>query len=195
MKEGIYMDANIIAIIQIVVTVIIAFITAYFTNLNERKKQTTVFFKQEGIKVQQEMLDFWCSILFSDYESGIKKYIDDNEKRIVRNNNLNSKAEITETMVIKEVQKDSYMYSSKITLKYIGDYMQEIFQNREKQRVMLQMFLVGKIISNMKYDFTGEKTTVMDLLRIKINDLDFKKKAKIYLCEIRYFFKVNYIRF
>ena len=89
MKEGIYMDANIIAIIQIVVTVIIAFITAYFTNLNERKKQTTVFFKQEGIKVQQEMLDFWCSILFSDYESGIKKYIDDNEKRIVRNNNLN----------------------------------------------------------------------------------------------------------
>ena len=195
MKEGIYMDANMIAIIQIVVTVIIAFITAYFTNLNERKKQTTVFFKQEGIKVQQEMLDFWCSILFSDYESGIKKYIDDNEKRIVRNNNLNSKAEITETMVIKEVQKDSYMYSSKITLKYIGDYMQEIFQNREKQRVMLQMFLVGKIISNMKYDFTGEKTTVMDLLRIKINDLDFKKKAKIYLCEIRYFFKVNHIRF
>lgn len=189
------MDANIIAIIQIVVTVIIAFITAYFTNLNERKKQTTVFFKQEGIKVQQEMLDFWCSILFSDYESGIKKYIDDNEKRIVRNNNLNSKAEITETMVIKEVQKDSYMYSSKITLKYIGDYMQEIFQNREKQRVMLQMFLVGKIISNMKYDFTGEKTTVMDLLRVKINDLDFKKKAKIYLCEIRYFFKVNHIRF
>lgn len=133
--------------------------------------------------------------MFSDYESGIKKYIDDNEKRIVRNNNLNSKVEITETMVIKEVQKDSYMYSSKITLKYIGDYMQEIFQNREKQRVMLQMFLVGKTISNMKYDFTGEKTTVMDLLRIKINDLDFKKKSKIYLCEIRHFFKVNHIRF
>ena len=132
MKEGIYMDANMIAIIQIVVTVMIAFITAYFTNLNERKKQTTVFFKQEGIKVQQEMLDFWCSILFSDYEIGIKKYIDDNEKRIVRNNNLNLKDEITETMVIKEVQKDSYMYSSKITLKYIGDYMQEIFQNSGK---------------------------------------------------------------
>ena len=47
----------------------------------------------------------------------------------------------------------------------------------------------------MKYDFTGEKTTVMDLLRIKINDLDFKKKAKIYLCEIRYFFRINHIRF
>lgn len=43
-RRYIYMDTNIIAIIQIAVTVIIAFITAYFTNLNERKKQTTVFF-------------------------------------------------------------------------------------------------------------------------------------------------------
>lgn len=101
---------------------------------------------------------------------------------------------ITETMVIKEVQKDSYMYSSKVTLKYIGEYMQEIFKKRKKQRIILQMFLVGKIISNMKYDFTGEKTTVMDLLKIKINDLDFKKKVKIYLCEIKYFFRPNYIR-
>lgn len=33
------MNANMIAIIQIVVTVIIAFITAYFTNLNERKNR------------------------------------------------------------------------------------------------------------------------------------------------------------
>ena len=185
------MDLNMEVIIQIIVSVIVAFFTAYFTNLNERKKQTTVFFKKEGIKVQQEILDFWCSILFNGYESGIKKYVTDNEERIVKNNNLNSIDKITETMVIKEIQKDSYMFSSKKTLKYIGDYMQEIFQKREKQRVMLQMFFVGKIISNMKYDFTGEKTTVMDLLKMKINDLDFKKKVQIYLFEIRDFFSIN----
>ena len=173
---------------------IIDFITEFFTNLNERKKQTTVFFKKEGIKVQEEMLDFWTSILFNDYKSSIKKYIEKNEKKIIKTNNLKSNNMITETMVIKEVQKDSYMYSSKVTLKYIGEYMQEIFKKRKKQRIILQMFLVGKIISNMKYDFTGEKTTVMDLLKIKINDLDFKKKVKIYLCEIKYFFRPNYIR-
>lgn len=188
------MEENMIAIIQIVVTVIIAFITAYFTNSNERKKQTTVFFKQEGIKVQEEILDFWSSILFNEYQSAIKKYIENNKKRIMETNNLESANMITETMVIKEVQKDSYMYSSKVTLKYIGEYMQEIFKNKEDQRIILQIFLVGKIISNMKYDFTGEKTTVMDLLKIKINDLNFKKKLEIYFYEIRYFFKVNYIR-
>lgn len=182
------MDANVIAIIQIVVTVIIAFITAYLTNLNERKKQTTVFFKQEGIKVQKEMLDFWCSILFDDYENTIKRYINNNKQEIMNANQLKDENKITETMAIKEVQKNSYMYSSKVTLKYIGNYMQEIFKHGEKQRTILQMFLVGKIISNMKYDFTGEKTTVMDLLKIRINDLDIKKKLKIYLYGIKYFF-------
>ena len=52
------MDGNIVTLIQIVVTIIIAFITAILTNSNERKKQTTVFFKQEGIKTQQEILNF-----------------------------------------------------------------------------------------------------------------------------------------
>lgn len=182
------MEANVIAIIQIIVTVVIAFITAYLTNSNERKKQTTVFFKQEGIKVQKEMLDFWCSILFDDYENTIKRYINNNKQEIMNANQLEDENKITEIMAIKEVQKNSYMYSSKLTLKYIGNYMQEIFKNGEKQRTILQMFLVGKIISNMKYDFTGEKTTVMDLLKIRINDLDIKKKLKIYLYEIKYFF-------
>lgn len=182
------MEANVIAIIQIIVTVVIAFITAYLTNSNERKKQTTVFFKQEGIKVQKEMLDFWCSILFDDYENTIKRYINNNKQEIMNANQLEDENKITEIMAIKEVQKNSYMYSSKLTLKYIGNYMQEIFKNGEKQRTILQMFLVGKIISNMKYDFTGEKTTVMDLLKIRINDLDIKKKLKIYLYGIKYFF-------
>lgn len=183
------MDANMISIIQIIVTVVIAFITAYFTNLNERKKQTTVFFKQEGIKIQKDMLDFWCSIMFDDYENTIKRYISNNSK-IMNTSQFKGRDKITDIMVIREVQKNSYMYSSKLTLKYIGRYMQEIFKNKEKKRTILQMFLVGKIISNMKYDFTGEKTTVMDLLEVKINDLDFKKKLEIYFYEIKYFLTI-----
>lgn len=188
------MEQNFIEILKLVITIIIAFITAFFTNKNERKKQTTVFFKQEGIKEQKEILDFWCSILFMDYESTIKRYIKDNTKRIMLENNINKPNEITDTMTIKLIQKDSYMYSSKLTLKYIGSYMQEIFKNTEKQNIIKQMFLVGKIISNMKYDFTGEKTSVMDLLKIKINDLDIHKKIKIYGYEIKYFFISSYIR-
>ena len=199
------MEQNFITILQIVVTIFIAFITAFLTNRNERNKQTTVFFKQEGIKEQKEILDFWCSILFIDYDATIKRYIKDNTKRIMSENDINKPNEITDTMAIKLIQKDSYMYSSKLTLKYIGNYMQEIFKNAGKPNGMAQTFLVGKIISNMKYDFTGEKTSVMDLLKLKINDLDIRKKLKIYDLDIRkklkiygyeikYFFISNYIR-
>lgn len=188
------MEQNFITILQIVVTIFIAFITAFLTNRNERNKQTTVFFKQEGIKEQKKILDFWCSILFMDYESTIKRYIKDNAERIMSENDINKPNEITDTMAIKLIQKDSYMYSSKLTLKYIGIYMQEIFKNVGKTNGITQTFLVGKIISNMKYDFTGEKTSVMDLLKIKINDLDIRKKLKIYGYEIKYFFISNYIR-
>ena len=188
------METNIITIIQILVTIIVAFITAFLTNSNERKKQTTVFFKQEGIKLQEEILSFWCSILFNDYKSAINKYIKNNAERIMKENNINESDEITEIMVIKVAQKDSYMYSSKLTIKYIGNYMQEIYK-KEEQEMMKQIYLVSKIIANMKYDFTGEKTSVMDLLKIKINDLDRKKKMKIYWYEIKYFFISNYVRF
>ena len=188
------MESNIITIIQILVTIIVAFITAFLTNSNERKKQTTVFFKQEGIKLQEEILSFWCSILFNDYKNAINKYIKNNAERIMKENNINESDEITEIMVIKVAQKDSYMYSSKLTIKYIGNYMQEIYK-KEEQEMMKQIYLVSKIIANMKYDFTGEKTSVMDLLKIKINDLDRKKKMKIYWYEIKYFFISNYVRF
>lgn len=103
------MDANVIAIIQIAVTVIIAFITAYLTNLNEIKKQTTIFFKREGIRVQKEMLDFWCSILFNNYEKTIKRYIN-NKQEIMNDNQLKDENKITETMAIKEVQKKLYVF-------------------------------------------------------------------------------------
>ena len=189
------MESNIITIIQILVTIIVAFITAFLTNSNERKKQTTVFFKQEGIKLQEEILSFWCSILFNDYKSAINKYIKNNAERIMKENNINESDEITEIMVIKVAQKDSYMYSSKLTIKYIGNYIQEIYKKEEEQEMMKQIYLVSKIIANMKYDFTGEKTSVMDLLKIKINDLDRKKKMTIYWYEIKYFFISNYVRF
>lgn len=185
------MGENEIKIIQIAVTVFVAFITAFLTNLNERKKQTTVFFKQEGIKSQKLVLDFWCSILFSDYEKTIKRYISNNEKRIIEENCINKSKEITDVMVVKLVQKDSYMYSSKSTIKYIGNYMQEIYKSSQKKNFMRQMFLVAKIISNMKYDFTGEKISVLNLLKIKINDLDYKKVLKIYWYQIQYKFFIK----
>ena len=61
-----------------------------------------------------------------DYELTIKRYIKDNAERIMSENDINKPNEITDTMAIKLIQKDSYMYSSKLTLKYIGISLKEI---------------------------------------------------------------------
>lgn len=47
------------------------------------------------------------------------------------------------------------------------------------------------VTKRMKYDFTGEKISPIDLLRIKIKDLDNKKiiLARYYL--IKYYIKEN----
>lgn len=178
-------DSNIIELIKILITVVIAFITASLTNKNERKKQATIFFKQEGIKQQQAILEFWCSILLMNYEDTIKKFKEANKERLITEYNLKNSQDITDTMAINLLQRDSYMYSSKLTVKYIAKYMQEVFKSDDskKSNITKQMYLVGKIISSMKNDFTGEKVKVLDLLKIKLNDLDWKKKVAIYYYE------------
>ena len=178
-------DSNIMELIKILITVIIAFITASLTNKNESKKQATIFFKQEGIKQQQAILESWCSILLMNYEDTIQKFKENNKERLIKEYNLKSNQEISDTMAINLLQRDSYMYSSKITVKYIGKYMQEVFNSDDskKSNMTKQMYLVSKIISSMKYDFTGEKVKVLDLIKIKINDLDCKKKIAIYYYE------------
>ena len=60
------------------------------------------------------MLDFWCSILFNDYENTMKKFIRENEQKIMADNNLKEVKEITDAMAIRIIHKNSYMYSSKI---------------------------------------------------------------------------------
>lgn len=41
------MEQNFIEMLKLVITILIAFITAFFTNKNERKKQTTVFLSKK----------------------------------------------------------------------------------------------------------------------------------------------------
>lgn len=124
---------------------------------------------------------------------------------------------IDDVTVLKVIHRESYIYSSKKTIKYIGHYMQYIFKNivsEDEEKEILeqrslkakkkylkekakspftQLFLISKIISNMKYDFTGEKMSSMDLLKLKINDLDTKKKIRICILNIKYFIMTNYI--
>ena len=51
-----------------------------------------------------------------------------------------------------------------------------------------------RVTKRMKYDFTGERLSELDLIRIRINDLNFKKIILVKYFIINYYLKENFIK-
>lgn len=54
---------------------------------------------------------------------------------------------------------------------------------------MQTLVVTLRVAKRMKYDFTGEKIDTLDLLKIRVNDLDIKKKIFARYFIIYYFIK------
>lgn len=187
-------NQNTISIIGFFVTIIVAFITSFLTTKSNQKKMTSEYFKKEGIKIQERLLEFWSGLLFFDLDTNIKNYIN-----IAK---LNKQLESTE--VIKIIQKESIQYSSKSTIKAIGTYQQYSYKNKKKRKLLLNengdirsvqnLIVPLRVTKRMKYDFTGERLSELDLIRIRINDLNFKKIILVKYFIIYYYLKENFIK-
>ena len=154
---------------------------------------TSEYFKKEGIKIQERLLEFWSGLLFFDLDTNIKNYIN-----IAK---LNNQLESTE--VIKIIQKESIQYSSKSTIKAIGTYQQYSYKKKKKRKLLLNengdirsvqnLIVPLRVTKRMKYDFTGERLSELDLIRIRINDLNFKKIILVKYFIINHYVKENFI--
>ena len=160
------------------ITIILAFITSFLTVKNNQRKTASEFFKKEGIKVQERLLDFWTGLLMNDLETNVDNYI--------KQANLKGKYNVQD--ITKIILKESMLYSSKSTIKAIGAYQQYIFKNKLEDKKSgfdetKTLVLPLRVTKRMKYDFTGERVSEIDLLKVRINDLNFKKilQARIYI--------------
>ena len=102
------------------ITIILAFITSFLTVKNNQRKTVSEFFKKEGIKVQERLLDFWTGLLMNDLETNVDNYI----------KQANLKGKYNAQDITKIILKESMLYSSKSTIKAIGTYQQYIFKNK-----------------------------------------------------------------
>lgn len=124
-----------------------------------------------------------------DFNTALNSYAD----------NAKLSKDISVEDLIKFMYKECVLYSSKATLKAIGTYQQYIYKNNKIDKniisnndtIIKNLILPLMVTKRMKYDFTGEKISPIDLLRIKIKDLDNKKiiLARYYL--IKYYIKEN----
>ena len=160
------------------ITIILAFITSFLTVKNNQRKTASEFFKKEGIKVQERLLDFWTGLLMNDLETNVDNYI--------KQANLKGKYNVQD--ITKIILKESMLYSSKSTIKAIGAYQQYIFKNKLEDKKSgfdetKTLVLPLRVTKRMKYDVTGERVSEIDVLKVRINDLNFKKilQARIYI--------------
>lgn len=191
------MTQNGIEILKLIVTISIAYITARITARNSRKNLTTQYFKEKGTEIQEKVLRFWCGLFMNNFKI-IESY-----REAFNDKNLNN-----DTDILINVQKESYVYCSSRTIKAIKEYQQYLYKSkdinieetknadegklkknkdgyfRSKIKFANQFILITRIISRMKYDFTGEKVDELDLIKIKIKDLNLITKilCRITLC-------------
>lgn len=181
---------NAIRVIGFFITIIVAFITSFLTTKSNQKKMTSEYFKKEGIKIQERLLEFWSGLLVFDFDTNIDNY----KKSAKLNKNLIGYD------VLKIIQKDSILYSSKSTIKAIGTYQQYVYKNKQiidknSDIKTIQSIIVPlRVAKRMKYDFTGEKLSELDLIKIRINDLNIKKIILAYCFIFYYYLKENLIR-
>ena len=187
---------NLVSIIGFCVTIIVVFLTSYLTTKSNQKKMVSESFKREGIKIQERLLEFWSGILCYDIEQCYSYY----KKNAKLSNN------ITNLEIIKLLHKDGIMYSSSSTIKAIGTYQQYSYKIAHRENkdyddssnifgVMESLIVPLRVLKRMKYDFTGEKVSELDLLRVKLNDWDFSKALVSYLIIIYYYFKERFFVF
>ncbi len=169
-------------------TWITAIITYKLTSKNDKSKLLSTQFKQQGIEKQKKLLELWTICAHYGYE----KFLEELKKEYNKNYNLDDTAEL-----LKLYTNDIVLYASKETMRLFATFMQNAYRSNKgkKVRMMQTIYVSFKIIACMKYDFTGEKIKTMDLIKIKVNDLDFKKKMELRFLEIYYSNIICCIRF
>lgn len=164
---------------------VVAIVTFLFTlNINKNKAITDTF-KKEGIIVQERLLDFWSNVFILGFEESL-----DNFKVKAK---LDKK--LSELDVFNYIKSESIRYSSKNTVKMMATYQQYIYKNSsleknditKKKDTMELIVLALRVVKSMKYDFTGEKISVMDFIKIHIKNLNWRKYLLIYFYLVFYY--------
>lgn len=187
---------NLISIIGFCVTIIVVFLTSFLTSKSNQKRMVSETFKNEGIKVQERLLEFWSNLLCGTLDDGYLCYTNKSE----------AYGKLKKEDIVNMVQKEGIMYSSKSTIKAIATYQQYTYKslkNAEEKKskkgnvfkTMETLIVPLRVLKRMKYDFTGEKVSEVDLLRIRLNDWNVFKWVISYYYIIYYYIKERIVFF
>lgn len=119
--------------------------------INSKELQIDNFYKQVNDKVIFSLYRDWLSILTDT----------DKNKKIDKEK-------------MKKMYENLIMYCSSKTIYYAGILQQYIFHkySTENEKDYVMILLYAHLIAEIKNDFTGHKIDPVDILKIRISDLD-----------------------
>lgn len=192
-------------VLGFIVTIFVAYFTARYTAANTKKSITTQIFKENGAEAQKKVLNFWSTLNFNNFniQDAYDKSINQSDK----------KSSMDSQQILLEVLKDSYVYCSPATIRAIRYYMQSVYRRNKNENKMKDnkknndetkfsktigfcrnYVLISRILSRMKYDFTGEKVDELDIIKIRITDLNLSVRIICRLMLWYYFIKERFIK-
>lgn len=187
-----------ISLLTIVSTIIIAYITAKTTAKNAKNNLTTQYFKEKGVETQEKILQFWCGLFVNNFDIQTSyNLLQENKKNYL----------FDDVEIIKNITKDSYIYSSSQTIRAIRMYTQYVYYHKDKSKNPIsnliylvknklkntQLLLIARIIVKMKYDFTGERVDVLDIIKIKVDDLKLLSRFLFRVEALYYWTKERFV--
>lgn len=130
-----------------------------FKQKGNKQLQIESYFRQLSGSKQEELLSKWTNFL-TDMDKTTQKYT---------KNTPESKK------MFRSLMHDTVMYASTKTIKYLGDFKNDIGKDENEDDQIGTVYMAA-IICSLREDFTGYKTNPLDLLKITIQDFDDYKE-------------------
>lgn len=157
------MDILTIVLTSGIVTAIINVGWQYFDNnkqfKNAKYMQISSYYRDKSGGDMHKILNDWTDMLMFSDDPKVQKKMQD-------------------TLKIKQLLKQTFLYSSPETCKRLSNYQSYNYKNvqDEPRNLHETLVLVAGIIVSLRHDFTGDWVSIEETLRLKLTDYDENKE-------------------
>lgn len=139
---------------------------------HEEHMQVDEFYRQAGVKKMEEAVSFWAHYLVHM----------DEISRDTKNGSLGKKIMKNKELIL--------VYGSARTIHDLAAYMQYSFhsnfeEEKDNAEVYISLIFFAQLIVDLKFDFTGIRTNVIDLLMVEITDIRNSDKSEAFALAYR----------
>lgn len=156
------MDWIVLVLTSSVVTAIVNMIWKLIENKKQfadtKYLQISNYYRNRSGEDMHKILNQWTDMLMSNDDPKVKKRMAD-------------------SVHLKNLIKQTYLYSSPETVRRLANYQAYNYRESEKDDFYEMLVLVTGIIVSLRHDFTGDWVSIGETLKLKLTDYEKNKQG------------------